>query len=196
MCDSSRRLFAAGLRELIRRSGLTLDRLAARLEANCPEVTPQRLSDWQRGTNVPSSWKVVKALISAVVAYIDGHQRLPPVPGELRDLARWRRLWRAAANRVGRKPCPTGDDPAADDNCRIGCRVAMRVSVTDVDSVVVVLGILQRFDAIAFSILAERCGRRRVDDVQACTRLAAELEGLGADDAAATLAHRIACSRG
>src|SRR5207248_33482 len=90
--------------------------VVARARTRRAKVTPQRLSAWQRGTNLPSSWETVEALVSALVEYSDGQGKFSTIPAELRDLARWQRIWRAAG-----KPCELeACTPATESSARKG----------------------------------------------------------------------------
>lgn len=236
MSKAARTVFAVQLCQLVALSALTLDRIAARAGTRCPKVTRQRISAWQRGTNLPSSRAQVDSLVSVLIEHIDGHGNLSKVPAELRELAWWYRIWYAAgipcvldvcvpatrsltgtderrqysrlrpgsldrvcladASRMRQNEALLdllGEGATGDDRSLVGCLVAVRASLADVDSLVKVLRALRGYDPIAFSMLADRCGRRSVDNATTCIRLLAELRELESPKDARKEPRRVSC---
>jgi WD40 repeat protein len=107
-----RQRFAQRFRELLKLSGLPQERVAAQANRKRPpgamwHIKPQRISAWQRGTNVPATDRDLKVVLKVLIDHCQG--RKPPVErtDDLFDLKAWETLWSQA---LASSPDPSPKD--------------------------------------------------------------------------------------
>ncbi|WP_020672503.1 AAA family ATPase [Amycolatopsis nigrescens] len=79
-------------------------------------VSVQRLSDWRRGRNVPSSFDALAVVLEILIGEAS-KARTRPVLDELYDLEAWRKLWQEA---LGSPAGGTVDSPAVEERPETG----------------------------------------------------------------------------
>ncbi|GAA4546990.1 nSTAND1 domain-containing NTPase [Amycolatopsis samaneae] len=78
-------------------------------------VTPQRVSDWRRGRNVPARFAALAAVLEVLIGQARKARPYPPLES-LYDLAAWQTLWESALA----APSGTSDEHPADDAPPVG----------------------------------------------------------------------------